>query len=886
MDSRDPLNLDADALFRHRDWAVHLARSLVREREEAEVLAQDALTAAWVRSPGRGVHLRAWLSRVLQRKAASRYRELGRRSERERLAARSEAVQANSEITERADLHTRLVEHVLALPDAYSVVLLQRYFEGWSPATIAKHEDCALSTINNRLTHARQALRERLEREGKGPHWMSAYGPLLAGRSMAAKTGTPLLALSLKWALGAGTIVAAIAIWSRPRTPEHSPEPTSALALGSEALPLDRGIARDALAALEPAESRAALEAPDPAAQSARAADDGLLHGRLFSAPDGLEAPLTEPATLVFANASDALLVPRESGAPGEFLFHSYTRLPSNQYMPDAITGESVTANDGTWTMEVPEIDLVLARVYGGTDDWEIVGERIVPAGSRSVEVLVRPYPSGKLHVLDEKGASIKDGLQVRSEFSLPFGRSVKIHMKRIEGSGREPSKRPNHRTAPEPNSDLVLLADGAQSPVQISSREYGRNLWVGKPGYAWKKIPWPAFETEGQVTLTPVGELEIEIVGLNDTDASFDLDLFRDNVYVLSWFDIREAGRYTASGCNAGAHEIRLKRQAGSGSAEVHKDSLWIAPGEKTRTILDLSTLPRTAKGSATVRVLPPNPGFVKADSIQLKLSGHGRPGGLDALQLTHKLRDYTPQDGRRVGQFAELPEGRYTLVALPLGATRTFEVSAGQDTVVDLDISQLARVAATPRPGGTASHGASSNSVLRWRRLTGPDGSKPGHMGSVIASNGGWTFACEPGPILLAIEGLDGQGIGPVVRVDAVPGLNRFEISIDERQALRLELTLAGVPQKLASEWHATLRQVLRFEQAGFPALLSKVIQSPQPEGLVTLHARVDFLDPGTYDLVFDDDSPKSIEGLPVTPLMIRPGKPLVHELVYREH
>lgn len=888
MDDHDPDELSADALFNHRDWAVNLARSLVGERGEPESLAQDVLTSAWARSLEKGVDLRAWLRKVLRRKAASRHRELGRRSEREKFVARGEAQQANSEITERAELHRRLVEHVLSLPEPYSVVLLQRYFEGWSPAVIARHEGCALSTISNRLTQARQALRSRLEREAAGPDWMNAYGPLLAGRTLGLKTSASSLPVGILWAAGSLALVAVMAIWFLPRSLGPQTKERAALGLDQATASVPQTALADPFGHREASAQRATRSGLAPPTSPFGTTAGDQLHGRLLLQATGRSSPLPGPAILVFAQTNDAsLAAPSEDGSPPEFLFHRYTLASGGLFQPLATSGPRASANDGEWTMDVPETDLVLVQVHAAGEDWDILGDRVVPRGTARFDVLVQPYPTGELHVLDETGAPILAGLQVQSEISVPLGRSVSIQIRREERDSEKTSGQPMRRNAPVQGAQLSTLAEDAQSPIRISSRDHARQLWVSAPGYAWRKVAWPAFQTQGTVVLHPSGGLDVEVVGCDTSEAIFDLELYRDNELVLGWRGIDSNGRFEASDCHPGEHELRLKRRTSRGSIGVRQDILSIAPGEVTRTVLDLSALHAGASGSATIHVLAPKHDVLGLESIELQLHGQQAINGLAALEQSQTLAGSELAGDRRIVRFTDLVEGRYALVAAPLGARRFFDVIAGADTPVQLDLSQLAMVTVTPESQAHRIENGSAlrHSLLRWKPLASPEGSEPGPTGTVVASNGGWSFACEPGPILLSAEAPDGRGIGPALRIDAVAGPNAFSISLDQARASRLEVTLDGVPPRVASEWRKTLDRALRFEQAGFPALFSKVTAAPQPAGHFTLHARVDFLDPGPYELAFDGNAELHLKGLSSSPLMIRRGEPRKLELTYRE-
>ena len=82
----DPTTPSVSALFAHTDWVRALARSLARDVDSAEDLAQDALVVALERPPRDASNLRGWFARVLH----NLQRERGRRERRTELAATAE----------------------------------------------------------------------------------------------------------------------------------------------------------------------------------------------------------------------------------------------------------------------------------------------------------------------------------------------------------------------------------------------------------------------------------------------------------------------------------------------------------------------------------------------------------------------------------------------------------------------------------------------------------------------------------------------------------------------------------------------------------------------------------------------------------------------------
>ncbi|MEL6712475.1 MAG: sigma-70 family RNA polymerase sigma factor, partial [Planctomycetota bacterium] len=210
-------------------WLERLARSLVRDPNDALDLSQEALLAA-ERVPGlAGERRRRWLAGTLRKLSARAARSGLRRRAREEDAARAERLPSPAELLARTEQHRRLLELVHELPGDYRSPLLLRYFEEAPVARIAEALDIPVRTVHTRLHRGLKLLRERLDadhprgREG----WMAALVPVLgSGPSPAPRTALPHRALL--W--GAGAAVASVAFVGLARWGGESvaPEPTRA----------------------------------------------------------------------------------------------------------------------------------------------------------------------------------------------------------------------------------------------------------------------------------------------------------------------------------------------------------------------------------------------------------------------------------------------------------------------------------------------------------------------------------------------------------------------------------------------------------------------------------------------------------------------------------
>ena len=132
MDAMTPIDLDrllADTAFVRR-----LARSLVRDPDAADDLAQDALVVALERPPRTGVSLRGWIASVVRSLAIDRARSSDARARRESaVVARGNSPGAD-EIAERLDLSQHVARALRELDEPYRTALYLRYVEELDPS--------------------------------------------------------------------------------------------------------------------------------------------------------------------------------------------------------------------------------------------------------------------------------------------------------------------------------------------------------------------------------------------------------------------------------------------------------------------------------------------------------------------------------------------------------------------------------------------------------------------------------------------------------------------------------------------------------------------------------------------------------------------------------
>jgi RNA polymerase sigma-70 factor (ECF subfamily) len=144
--------------------AFRVAYSVLRRRQDAEDVAQEAFAKAYQRfSQLRDrERFRAWLVRMTWRLAIDRLRSDRRRATREVVYERPPE-QSAEEIVAARDRAARLWDAIDALPDKLRVALVLAGIEGHDLAEVAKLLSVPLGTVKSRLFIARQRLKERLQ---------------------------------------------------------------------------------------------------------------------------------------------------------------------------------------------------------------------------------------------------------------------------------------------------------------------------------------------------------------------------------------------------------------------------------------------------------------------------------------------------------------------------------------------------------------------------------------------------------------------------------------------------------------------------------------------------------------------------------------------------
>jgi RNA polymerase sigma-70 factor (ECF subfamily) len=141
--------------------AFRLAYSVLRDRPEAEDVAQEALAKAFrsfrkLRDRNR---FRAWLARTAWRMAIDRQRGNRRRLLRDAAALSMQPVSVDPRVRERS---AALWQAIDALPEKLRITIVLANMEGHDVAQVAALLSIPEGTVKSRLFDARKRLREQL----------------------------------------------------------------------------------------------------------------------------------------------------------------------------------------------------------------------------------------------------------------------------------------------------------------------------------------------------------------------------------------------------------------------------------------------------------------------------------------------------------------------------------------------------------------------------------------------------------------------------------------------------------------------------------------------------------------------------------------------------
>jgi len=145
--------------------AFRVAYSVLRQREDAEDIAQDVLAKAYraVKHLRNADRLRPWLVRMAWRLAINRRRSNARRERTQRIAAAHArpATAINTALSD--DRHEELWRAIDGLPDKFRIVVVLVSIQEHDLSQVAGSLGVPEGTVKSRLFQARRLLREGLK---------------------------------------------------------------------------------------------------------------------------------------------------------------------------------------------------------------------------------------------------------------------------------------------------------------------------------------------------------------------------------------------------------------------------------------------------------------------------------------------------------------------------------------------------------------------------------------------------------------------------------------------------------------------------------------------------------------------------------------------------
>lgn len=159
------------------DWLRRLAGSVTRDPHLAEDIVQNAYLAALRSPPHDPARRRAWLRTTVRNFARLAYRESSRRSARERVVARDEAVGSHERLIEEAELRSLMAHAVATLEEPYRSTIIEHFYRDVPTREIAATEGVAPNTVRVRIRRAIGQLSASLDRkvEGRRAVWLLPF---------------------------------------------------------------------------------------------------------------------------------------------------------------------------------------------------------------------------------------------------------------------------------------------------------------------------------------------------------------------------------------------------------------------------------------------------------------------------------------------------------------------------------------------------------------------------------------------------------------------------------------------------------------------------------------------------------------------------------------
>lgn len=474
---RDEHDDVVDELLRHREWALRLARRLVRDADRADDVVQQALLAALVRPPARLDLARPWLARVVRSWAARTERSRARRDRHEKAAACPDSGRPDDDAVGRADLHRVLVDAVCRLRDPYRSAILLRYFEGLPLKDVAARQGVGLETVRTRVRRALERLRALLEPKSAGGSDRAGLGVLLHLSGTAARRARP----------SGGPDPVRVIPRRRWRGVRFGAATAAAVAAGVTALVTAWGVERAHSAT--PVETAAAAGRSSAAVASATNATRARTERDVGDAADVALADALPPDASASAPRPVPLRAPEgEIGRAAPWVDPS-AAVTSLAFTPDGSL-LAAGASDGTVKLRTVPGGTVVRTLRGHTDQVTCIavtddGAFVISGGlDRTIRIwdadLGRPVATLRLHdaalrqvVCGPSGLAASSDVSGRVVVWRVADRSVEARLSVPEGAGHAASLAfsPDSRTLAAASADHAGLATWSIGAAAAFSR-------------------------------------------------------------------------------------------------------------------------------------------------------------------------------------------------------------------------------------------------------------------------------------------------------------------------------------------------------------------------------------------------------------------------------
>jgi RNA polymerase sigma-70 factor (ECF subfamily) len=145
--------------------AFRVAYSVLRHRQDAEDVAQDALVKAYARFAQLRDRdrFRAWIVRTAWRSAIDKWRSDRRRNAREQTVDLDVPIASVEDLAQAQERAVRLWRAIDELPEKLRITIVLGAIEGYDVREVATLLELPEGTVKSRLFLARKALAERLQ---------------------------------------------------------------------------------------------------------------------------------------------------------------------------------------------------------------------------------------------------------------------------------------------------------------------------------------------------------------------------------------------------------------------------------------------------------------------------------------------------------------------------------------------------------------------------------------------------------------------------------------------------------------------------------------------------------------------------------------------------